>query len=507
MSESPDSQEFHDRDYNPLPYTVRRPSIDEALQDAQDSGSRLRHLSLLNLWSLPQQVIRRTGIVVTIGPESADVDTLVELRKGGMNIIRLNFAQYTQEFHMQLLANLQESFHRLPGPLIAVAIDIKGPEIRTGDIESKREIEIWSGDLLELSTDERFAAKGNHELMYVDYKNLPRAVKPGSIIYIDEGLLKFTVTEIRENAVMIQAMNGGLMGPRKSVNIPEAELDLPPLSDQDVEDLRWGLANDVDIVFCHARKASDVQVVREAMGEEGKRVKLVAKVETYEGLKKFDEILSEAGGILVGRGDMGIEIPAEKVFLAQKMMLAKCNLAGKPSICAMQMLDSMAKNPRPTRAEISDVANAVLDGADCVMLSSETLRGNYPVQAVQMMHRVCTEAESAMFYRPLFNELINFSRRSRRHAGIRDTEETVAIAAVNAAYAQNAAAIICLTTSGRTAAYVSKYRPQCPVLTVTRKERVARQLHLYRSIFPMRYPLKKHEVFQDDVDSRIHWCI
>jgi len=249
------------------------------------------------------------------------------------------------------------------------------------------------------------------------------------------------------------------------------------------------------------RTAKDVLDVREALGPKGKDIKIISKIENHQGVQNFDEILKVTDGVMVARGDLGIEIPPEKVFLAQKMMISRCNIAGKSVICATQMLESMTYNPRPTRAEVTDVANAVLDGSDCVMLSGESAKGNYPTEAVAMMHRICLEAESAIFYHSLFDQLRDSTPKPL------SIEEATASSAVNAVFQSNVTAIVVLTTSGSSARLVAKYKPPVPILSVTRNAMVARNLHLHRGCFPIHYPTDQNELWQDDVDQRINYAI
>jgi pyruvate kinase len=279
---------------------------------------------------------------------------------------------------------------------------------------------------------------------YVDYKNITKVIEKGRIIYVDDGVLSFKVLKIvDDHTIRVQAVNKGQISSRKGVNLPKTDVDLPALSEKDKADLRFGVKNKVDMVFASfIRQASDIKSIRDVLGEEGKDIQIIAKIENQQGVTNFDEILKATDGVMVARGDLGIEIPPAEVFIAQKMMIAKCNIAGKPVICATQMLESMTYNPRPTRAEVSDVGNAVLDGVDCVMLSGETAKGNYPIESVNMMHETCLLAEVAIPYVNHFDEL----RRQGPGPGMINTTESCAMAAVSASLEQNAGAIVTLTT-------------------------------------------------------------
>jgi pyruvate kinase len=271
-------------------------------------------------------------------------------------------------------------------------------------------------------------------------------MEKGRIIYVDDGVLSFRVLGIVDSkTIRVKAVNKGQISSRKGVNLPKTDVDLPALSEKDKADLRFGVKNNVDMVFASfIRQASDIKSIREVLGEDGKDIQIIAKIENQQGVSNFDDILAATDGVMVARGDLGIEIPPAEVFIAQKMMVAKCNIAGKPVICATQMLESMTYNPRPTRAEVSDVGNAVLDGVDCVMLSGETAKGNYPIEAVNMMHETCLLAEVAIPYVSHYDEL----RRLGPAPGMMtlNTTESCAMAAVSASLEQNAGAIVTLTT-------------------------------------------------------------
>ncbi|KAF9303109.1 Pyruvate kinase [Mortierella antarctica] len=444
--------------------------------------------------------IRKTSIICTIGPKTNNVEMINKLRDAGMNIARMNFSHGSYEYHQSVIDNVRESAIEHPGRPVGIALDTKGPEIRTGLMKDDVEVPITAGHQMIISINDEYAESCDGEVMYVDYKNLTKVITPGKIIYVDDGVLSFKVLEVEDDHVKVEAINNGKICSRKGVNLPKTEVDLPALSEKDKKDLEFGVQNKVDIIFASfIRRADDVREIRKVLGEEGKHIKIISKIENHQGVMNFDEILEVTDGVMVARGDLGIEIPCTQVFIAQKMMIAKCNLAGKPVICATQMLESMTYNPRPTRAEVSDVANAVLDGADCVMLSGETAKGNYPLEAVTTMAETCVLAESAICYPPLFQELRQLQKRPT------ETTETVASSAVSASQEQNAGAIVVLSTSGDTARLVSKYRPQSNVIIVTRRASTARAIHLSRGCYPFVYTEPKVADWQEDVDNRLRW--
>ncbi|KAG0363911.1 Pyruvate kinase [Podila minutissima] len=459
--------------------------------------NNLEWVSNLSIDAEPDAV-RKSSIICTIGPNTNKVEMITALREAGMNIVRMNFSHGTYEYHKSVIDNTRASSLSSPGRPVAIALDTKGPEIRTGMMAGGADVPFVAGHQMIFSTDEKYAEVGTDKVLYLDYKNITKVLRPGKVIFIDDGVMSFRVLEVSDTELKVKALNSGKLSSKKGVNLPKTNVDLPALSEKDKHDLKFGVENNVDMIFASfIRCGEDVREIRRVLGDAGKYIKIISKIESHQGVLNFDEILAETDGVMVARGDLGIEIPCSSVFLAQKMMIAKCNLAGKPVICATQMLESMTYNPRPTRAEVSDVANAILDGADCVMLSGETAKGAYPLEAVRTMHETCVLAESAICYPPLFNELRDLTPRPTT------TTETVASSAVSAAHEQAAGAIIVLTTSGTTARMVSKYRPKCPIICLTRNASTARQVHLHRGCYPFHYTVERGPDWQEDVDARL----
>jgi pyruvate kinase len=464
-------------------------------------SSRLSWLAQLDIDQEPS-CIRKTSIICTIGPNTSPVEKIVELRKAGMNVARLNFSHGTHAFHTGIVNNVRKSFEVFPGRPVAIALDTKGPEMRTGDVTGGA-LQIPKDHEFVLTTDEKCKSDGNLERVYVDYHQIGESVDVGKLVYVDDGNLQLKVIEsLGAKGVRVRALNSHRLLNHKGVNLPYSKVFLPALSDKDKADLALGIELDVDMIFASfIRSADDVRQIRAMLGAQS-RILIIAKIENHEGVKNFDDILGEADGIMVARGDLGVEIPPQKVFIAQKMMIARANLAGKPAICATQMLESMTQNPRPTRAEVSDVANAVLDGADCVMLSAETASGQYPMEAVKTMSSICVEAESTIAYSPLFAEL------RKLHTHEQSVTETVACSAVNASLEGYISCIVVLTTSGATAHLLSKFRPQVPIIAITRDEQTARQIHLWRGCYPLVYTAENTGGdWRSYVDIRFNWAI
>nr|AIT69980.1 pyruvate kinase [Undaria pinnatifida] len=419
---------------------------------------------------------RKCKIICTIGPACWSVETLGALVDAGMNVARLNFSHGDHEGHAATLQRLRQALSTRRGRHVAVMLDTKGPEIRTGFLVDKKSATLTRGQELELTTDYEFL--GDNTKIACSYKSLPTSVSKGSRILVADGSLVLTVKECKETSVITEVMNNCTLGERKNMNLPGAIVDLPTLTEKDIDDLQnFGLVHGVDyIAASFVRKPEDIDTIRMVLGEEGAHIKIIAKIENQEGIRNYDEILLKTDAIMVARGDMGMEIPPEKVFLAQKYMIRRANIAGKPVVTATQMLESMITNPRPTRAECTDVANAVLDGTDCVMLSGETANGQYPVAAVTMMSRTCCEAECALNYDNLYQAMRN---TVMREIDTMEPAESVASSAVKTAIDLDASMVVVLTETGTTARLLAKYRPDMPILAFTAAADSARQMNGY----------------------------
>ncbi|THU60228.1 hypothetical protein C4D60_Mb07t10430 [Musa balbisiana] len=451
--------------------------------------------------------VPKTKIVCTLGPASRSVPMLEKLLRAGMNVARFNFSHGTHEYHQETIDNLRIAMQNTQ-ILCAVMLDTKppevstltltvssqGPEIRTGFLKDGKPIKLKEGQEVTVTTD--YSIKGDENMISMSYKKLPVDVKPGNTILCADGTITLTVLSCDPDAgtVRCRCQNTATLGERKNVNLPGVVVDLPTLTEKDKEDIMgWGVPNNIDMIaVSFVRKGSDLVTVRQFLGPYARHIKLMSKVENQEGVINFDEILKETDSFMVARGDLGMEIPVEKIFLAQKMMIYKCNLLGKPVVTATQMLESMIKSPRPTRAEATDVANAVLDGTDCVMLSGESAAGTYPELAVKIMARICVEAESSLDYEAIFKEMIRSTPLPMSPL------ESLASSAVQTANKAKAQLIVVLTRGGTTAKLVAKYRPRVPILSVVvpvlttdsfdwsvSDESPARQSLIYRGLIPL----------------------
>ncbi|NMB46351.1 MAG: pyruvate kinase [Firmicutes bacterium] len=419
--------------------------------------------------------MRKTKIVCTIGPASDAAETMANLLRAGMNVARLNFSHGTHGEHLERLRRLRAVASK-QGKVLGIMQDIQGPKIRIGDIPGKVMLE--NGGTFIITTEE---CEGSSHRVSVNYKKLPQDVGPGNVIYLDDGLLKLEVQEVKGNDVYCQVMIGGELSSRKGLSLPGVTVDLPPVTDADIQDLQFGVEHGVDMVAASfVRRAEGIETVREIIRSAGADIPIIAKIENHEGVENIDEILAVADGVMVARGDMGVEMQPEEVPFIQKMIIHKCNVAGKPVITATQMLDSMARNARPTRAEVTDVATAILDGTDAVMLSGETAVGKYPVLAVEMMSTIAQRTECS-----LLGHQITETERLNDELSI---AEAISYATWQTSRDVNATAIICATQSGSTARMVSRYRPKAPILAMTPHEEVVRQLALVWGVCPILVP-------------------
>ena len=430
----------------------------------------------------PDSPKRKCKIICTMGPSCWDVDMLVKLIDCGMNICRLNFSHGDHQVHGDTIKRIREAAKQRPNKPVGILLDTKGPEIRTGFFkEAGSKIELVQGQKLKLVIDYSF--KGDSTCFAVSYDKLCTSVKPGNIILCADGSLSLKVESVGSDHVMTEVMNSCKLGERKNCNLPGVKVDLPVLQQKDIDDLvNFGIPQGVDFVAASfVQSAEDLKNIRKTLGPKGRHIKIISKIENEEGLKNIDAIIEESDGIMVARGDLGMEIPPENVFLSQKMIIAKCNVKGKPVVTATQMLESMVSAPRPTRAEASDVANAVLDGTDCVMLSGETAAGEFPENAVTIMRRVCEEAEEFIDYKSLFAQ----SQANVEAAGKISSVEAVCQSAVKAAMGCEAKLIMALTETGHTALQIAKYRPQAPIMAITASESTVRQLLCCRGVVPV----------------------
>jgi pyruvate kinase len=420
--------------------------------------------------------MKKTKIVCTMGPNSNDLEVMRKLVQGGMDIARFNFSHGSHEEQKGRMDALKK-IRAEEGKNIAILLDTKGPEIRTGLLKDGQKVELVEGDTFVLTTEE---IEGDNKRVSITYDGLGEDVEVGGRILIDDGLIELVVEEIKGNDIVCKIINGGELGQRKGVNVPNVPIRLPAITEKDKEDIRFGAQQDIDFIAASfVRNADCIREIKALLRECGAPyTPVIAKIENAEGIENLDEILEVADGIMVARGDLGVEIPAEQVPYIQKMMIRKCKEMYKPVITATQMLDSMIRNPRPTRAEVTDVANAVYDGTDAVMLSGETAQGKYPLEALQMMVEIVKNTEQHLDY----DTLLAKAQENRK----KSISSAIGYSSVATAASLGASCIITPTASGATARVVSKFRPEAMIVGVSPNEESLRRMQIYRGVYPIK---------------------
>lgn len=419
--------------------------------------------------------MKKTKIICTIGPSSDSEERLRELIEEGMDIARFNFSHGTHEEHLVKLNRLKKVREEMGVP-VAALLDTKGPEIRTGLLENGEPVTLTEGEEYTLTTRD---IVGNDKIGHINYDGLAEDVKAGDRILIDDGLIELTVLETTETDIRCRIDNGGKLGQRKGVNVPGVSVRLPDLTEQDQEDIVFGIEAGYDFIAASfVRSADCIRSIRKILNSFDSKIQIIAKIENKDGVDNLDEILDAADGIMVARGDMGVEIPPEEVPHIQKRIIRKCNDVSKPVITATQMLDSMIRNPRPTRAEVADVANAIYDGTDAIMLSGETAAGKYPIESVQMMSQIAKATEEYLDHSSYRQRLGSRNRHN--------ITNVVCLSSVSAAAEVGAECILAPTLSGYTCRMLSKWRPGVEIIGLTPNDRVLRQLQLLWGVRPMK---------------------
>lgn len=422
--------------------------------------------------------MKKTKIIATIGPASESEEILRELFLNGLNVCRLNFSHGTHEEHKMRIDRIKKVRKELELP-IAIMLDTKGPEIRLGKFKNGS-IDLEQGNIFVLTNRDLV---GDERIVSVSYEGLPNDVKEGSIISIDDGLVELKVLEIIDGTdIKCIALNKGVLKDRKGVNVPNVKINLPVITQKDIDDILFGIENGMDFIAASfIRKGEDVTEIRKVLEENnGYHIDIISKIENQQGVDNLDEIIMLSDGIMIARGDLGVAIETETMPIVQKEMIKKCNIAGKPVITATQMLDSMIRNPRPTRAEVTDVANAILDGTTAIMLSGETAAGKHPIESIKTMYKIAVTTEEAMDYPELL--------RSKSIKTEITTTNAIGRATCTTAQDLEATAIITATSSGYTSKAISKFRPKAPIIAVTTTHRVMRKLALEWGVYPVLAP-------------------
>ena len=417
--------------------------------------------------------MKKTKIICTLGPNVDDYDLFLKLAEY-MDVARFNFSHGDYEEHKKRLDNLIK-IRKETGRPIPALLDTKGPEIRTGKLEGGNKVLLTEGEEITLTTDEII---GNKNKIYINYDNIVNDVKVGNRILIDDGLIELQVLKVNSADISCKIISGGELGEKKGVNIPNVKINLPDLTDKDIADIEFGIKAGFDIVAASfVRSSNCIKQIRDIINKHGSKMLIIAKIENHEGLSNIDEIIDASDGIMVARGDLGVEIDSTLLPKIQKDIIKKCNAKGKVVITATQMLDSMIRNVRPTRAEVNDVANAIYDGTDVVMLSGETANGKYPLEAVKLMTKICTATEEDISYADrrgkLFQTLINPT-----------ITNTISKEAVYCAESLNAKAIVTPTVTGNTARVIAKFKPVVPIYALSPDESVVRKMMIYFGVTP-----------------------